>query len=118
MTAAEEIKIIENWLNSFKYLKLDNPLAEHSKGLRDCWNEMNDRLQAIKSYNNVRRELGELGLPQILEDDNNFTFVLDEREYIMTCGQLTVDDVEFEDNADDPTYSLVRAYWRMITNVK
>lgn len=48
-----------------------------------------------------------------MDDYDNFQFELDGRKYTMSDGELTVNNVSYEDNEDDPTYSLVRAYWRL-----
>jgi hypothetical protein len=45
-------------------------------------------------------------------DLNDFNFVLDGRFYEMQNGTLVIDGCEYQEQDDDPTYSLVRFAWR------
>lgn len=51
-------------------------------------------------------------------DENNFSFELDDCLYVMEGGKLTVDDCIYEENLNDPTYSLVCAVWRSLPGKK
>lgn len=51
------------------------------------------------------------------EDENNFSYIVDGFEFVMENGKLTIDQVEYEENEDDPIYNLARAYWRTVTRI-
>lgn len=45
------------------------------------------------------------------EDKNNFSVKIDNWLIIMSEGVLYINDVNYEENEDDPTYAICRAYW-------
>lgn len=48
-------------------------------------------------------------------DEDNFTILNGKWEIVMSGGQLTINNCEYEEHEDDPTYDLVRMYWRLST---
>lgn len=47
------------------------------------------------------------------EDADNFQFELDGRKYVMSGGELEIDDCLYEAESCAETYSLARAYWNL-----
>lgn len=45
-------------------------------------------------------------------DEDNFTFQLDGWTVVMSGGELTINDVGYQEDPEDPTYAMARALWR------
>ena len=46
-------------------------------------------------------------------DEDNFEMVIGQWHITMTNGQLTINNCDYEESYDDPTYDFVREIWRL-----